>query len=179
VPDLPVAEARADLVRRWLRAFGPGTAADLRWWTGWTARDVSQALAAVRPVEVELEGGGVGLVLADDVEPAAASAPWVALLPGLDTTVMGWFQRDWYLGPHGPALFDRSGNPGPTVWADGRIVGGWTQRTDGEVVFRLLEDVGAETARAVEAAAARLGEWIGGVRVTPRFRTPLERELGG
>jgi len=29
----------------------------------------------------------------------------------------------------------------------------------------------------VETAAERLGGWIGEVRVTPRFRTPLEREL--
>jgi hypothetical protein len=37
--------------------------------------------------------------------------------------------------------------------------------------------VGADAAAAVEAAAARLGGWLGEVRVTPRFRTPLEREL--
>ena len=78
-------------------------------------------------------------MLADDVEPAGDPGPWVALLPALDPTPMGWQQRDWFLGPHGPALFDRSGNIGPTVWVDGRIVGGWAQRRDGEVAVRLLE----------------------------------------
>jgi hypothetical protein len=63
------------------------------------------------------------------------------------------------------------------VWWDGRIVGGWAHRKDGEVAVRLLEDVGADGAAAVEAAAARLQAWLGKVRVTPRFRTPLEREL--
>jgi hypothetical protein len=57
------------------------------------------------------------------------------------------------------------------------VVGGWGQRPDGEVVFRLLEDVGGEATAAVEAETARLQAWLGGVRVTPRFRTPLEREL--
>jgi hypothetical protein len=76
-----------------------------------------------------------------------------------------------------PMLFDRSGNIGPTVWVDGRVVGGWAQRADGEVVFRLLEDVGAQATREVAQQAGRLTEWIGPVRVTPRFRTPLEREL--
>jgi hypothetical protein len=90
---------------------------------------------------------------------------------------MGWVGRDWYLGVHGPALFDRSGNPGPTVWVDGRIAGGWAQRADGEVVYRLLEDVGSEAGTAIAAAAARLEKWMGDVRVVPRFRTPLEREL--
>jgi hypothetical protein len=176
VDGLDTAPARAEMARRWLAAFGPGTVADLKWWTGWTVGDTRRALAEVGPVEVDLDGG-TGLVLPDDVEPVEPVGPWVALLPSLDPTIMGWTGRDWYLGAHAPALFDRSGNPGPTVWADGRIVGGWAQRKDGEVAVRLLEDAGAEVAAAVDAEAARLRDWLGNVRVTPRFRTPLEREL--
>jgi Winged helix DNA-binding domain len=177
LPAWDTAAAQVELVRRWLAAYGPGTAADLKWWTGWTAGEVKRALAAVGPAEVALDGGGAGYVLPDDLEPVPSDGPWVALLPALDPTVMGWVGRDWYLGAHGPALFDRSGNPGPTVWVDGRIAGGWAQRADGEVVYRLLEDVGSEAGTAVAAAAARLEKWIGEVRVVPRFRTPLEREL--
>jgi hypothetical protein len=174
--DWPTEAARVELVRRWLAAFGPGTAADLKWWTGWTAGEVKRALAEVGPAEVDLDGA-TGLVLADDLEPAPEPAPWVALLPALDPTVMGWTARGWFLGGHGPTLFDRNGNAGPTVWWDGRVVGGWAQRRDGEIAFRLLEDVGAEAGVAVAAAAERLGAWLGKGRVTPRFRTPLEREL--
>ena len=90
---------------------------------------------------------------------------------------MGWSGRDWYLGTHRPMLFDRSGNIGPTVWWDGRVVGGWAQRKEGEIAFRLLEDVGADALKAVKGDAERLATWLGKVRVTPRFRTPLEREL--
>ena len=90
---------------------------------------------------------------------------------------MGWTGRDWFLGEHRSTLFDRSGNAGPTVWCDGRVVGGWAQRRDGEIAIRLLEDVGADASSAVDDAAARLRVWLGDVRVTPRFRTPLEREL--
>ena len=176
IAELTTEVARAELVRRWLQAFGPGTLADLRWWTGWTAGEVRQALAAVGAVEVELDGG-TAFLLPQDVEPVPAPEPWVALLPALDPTVMAWTQRAWFLGEYGPALFDRSGNAGPTVWCDGRVVGGWAQRKDGEIVFRLLEDVGADAARAVAGEAGRLAGWIGSVRVTPRFRTPLERQL--
>ena len=64
-----------------------------------------------------------------DLDPVPLRSPeWVALLPALDPTVMGWKERSWYLGDHQERLFDRNGNAGPTVWADGRVVGGWAQR---------------------------------------------------
>ena len=181
---LPAPVAQVELVWRWLASFGPGTVADLAWWTGLTLGEVRRAVAILPTVEVDLgrgpagSAGSAGLVLADDVDPVDPPPPAAALLPALDPTVMGWKQRSWYLGDHGSALFDRSGNAGPTVWWDGRIVGGWAQRKSGEITFRMLDgDVPAEAAVEVEAEAARLQALIGAVRVTPRFRTPLEREL--
>ncbi|MFF8385552.1 winged helix DNA-binding domain-containing protein [Streptomyces kanasensis] len=187
LPDLPPAEARATLTRHWLATYGPATEADLTWWTGWRVTDARKALAAVSAQEVTLDDTTTAYVLPDDANTPdapdtpgapATAGPWAALLPALDPTAMGWRERDWYLDPdHRPALFDRSGNIGPTVWWNGRIVGGWAQRPDGEPVWRLLTDPGAEARAAVEAEAARLHTWLHGTRVTPRFRTPLEREL--
>jgi winged helix DNA-binding protein len=172
------AAARAELLRRWLTSFGPATETDLRWWTGWTAREAREALAAVPHAVVDL-GGVRGLVLADDVDPVEEPEPWVALLPTLDPTTMGWKERDWYLGPHTSTLFDRNGNAGPTVWADGRVVGGWSQRKDGEIVYELLEDLGRDSVGEVEAEAARLAEWLGDVRFSPSFLPPFQRGLAG
>lgn len=169
-------EARVELGRQWLRAFGPATVADLKWWSGLTLGQVRKAVAALDVEEVDLDGVP-GLVLADDVDSTPRSEPWIALLPSLDPTTMGWQQRAWYLGEHGQTLFDTNGNAGPTVWCDGRIVGGWAQRKTGEVVFRLLDDIGREAATAIEVEAVRLTEWLGDVRVTPRFPTPLQRQL--
>jgi hypothetical protein len=121
IPELPVDDARAELVRRWLRTFGPGTRDDIRWWTGWTVAATRQALEAIRAVDVELESGQAGYVLPDDLEPVDPPGHWVALLPALDATTMGWATREWYLGPHRPQLFDLSGNAGPTIWVDGRM----------------------------------------------------------
>ncbi|MEU6797810.1 winged helix DNA-binding domain-containing protein [Nonomuraea wenchangensis] len=177
LPRLGMPEARAELARRWLAAFGPATEADLKWWTGWTLTETRAALSAVGAVEVELDEGP-GLALPDDLEEVPEPEPWAALLPALDPTPMGWQARDWYLDAgHRAELFDRNGNIGPTVWWDGRVAGGWAQRPDGEIVWRLFADVGAEGRAAVEAQAAALAAWLGEVRVTPRFRTPLEREL--
>ena len=168
--------AQAELLRRWLAAFGPATETDVRWWAGWTAREARAALAAVPHVLVDLDGA-TGFVLAHDVEPTETPGPSAALLPTLDPTTMGWKEREWYLGPHRAVLFDSNGNAGPTVWWNGRVVGGWSQRRDGEIVFRLLEDVGADAVRAVETEAARIAEWLGDVRFSPGFLPPFQREL--
>ena len=94
---------------------------------------------------------------------------------------MGWKQRDWYLGEwttFGGPLFDRNGNVGPTVWVNGEVVGGWAQQATGAVVYELLQPVDAATRREIDAAAEQLRNTIGDARVTPRFPTPLQKELG-
>ena len=168
--------ARMELARRWLHAFGPSLVTDLQWWAGWTGAQTKAALAALPVAEVDLDGQA-GIALADDLEFPTDAPPVAALLPALDPTPMGWQARSWYLGPHTPVLFDRTGNIGPTIWWAGRVVGGWAQRASGEVAFRLLEDIGTDGTAAVTAEAAALEAWLGPARVTPRFRTPLEREL--
>ena len=170
------ATAQAELLRRWLAAFGPATETDIRWWTGWTAREARAALAALPHAVVDLDGS-TGFVLAGDLERTESPEPWAALLPTLDPTTMGWKNRDWYLGPHAPRLFDSSGNAGPTVWWEGRIVGGWSQRRDGEIVFKLLEDAGTDAVRAVEMEAARVADWLGDARLAPGFLPPFQRAL--
>ncbi len=159
-------EGYAELVRRWLRTFGPGTEADLVWWLGATKSAVRAALADVAAVEVGLEGGARGFLLPDDLEVEPEVAPWAALLPVLDPTVMGWKERSFYLAEHGPMLFDANGNAGTTAWWGGRIVGCWAQEPDGVVVLHLLEDVGAEARAALEAEAERLTGWLAGRRVS-------------
>jgi len=178
LPTPPGDEARVELVRRWLATFGPGTTKDIQWWTGWTVATVKKALTGIGPVEVELDDGSAGWLLPDDLERTAPPAsPWVALLPALDPTIMGWQARDWYLGQHRRQLFDTNGNAGPTIWLDGRVVGGWIQLRDGAIASRLLEDVGHEARALVEERAASLQRWLGDLRFIPRFRTPLEQEL--
>ncbi|HKY16433.1 MAG TPA: winged helix DNA-binding domain-containing protein [Microthrixaceae bacterium] len=180
--DLPdAATATTGLVRRWLAAFGPGTETDLAWWTGLGLLKVRAALAALGVVEVDVELGdgtvSTGYLLSDDLDRVTSPGPWAAFLPWLDPATMGWKQRDWYVGPHADAVFDTAGNGGPTVWWNGRIVGGWAQLPDGAVVHRLLEDVGSDAGRAIERRGAQLQAWLDGTVVVPRFPAPLEKAL--
>jgi len=177
-------EGYAELVRRWLVTFGPGTEADIVWWLGATKGAVRAALADVGAVEVGLDGAGLdgrgtGWLLADDPllsGPEPEVEPWGALLPVLDPTVMGWKAREFYLGPHGPMLFDTNGNAGTTAWWDGRIVGCWVQDPDGVVVLNVLEDVGSGARAALEAEAARLTSWLEGHRVSTVYPSIAMKE---
>lgn len=180
---LPADGARRELVRRWLACYGPGTTTDIAWWTKWPKRNVLAALVELGAVEVtaEPEPGAPAVpawVLPDDLDDTAPVDAVVRLLPGLDSTIMGWKQRAWYFGPRAAAdLFDRNGNAGPLVLVDGSAVGAWAQRPDGRVVTELLEPVSTSAIAAIGSAAATLTAWLDGVRVTPRFPNPLERHL--
>jgi hypothetical protein len=166
--------ARALVIRAWLHAFGPATVNDVKWWFGNTLTWARDGLRDVGAVEVDLHGTS-GVALPDDLEPVAETAPWCALLPGLDVTTMGWQDRDWYLGEYRGQVFDTNGNAGPTAWCDGRVVGGWRQDADGRVVLQLLEDVGAKASKALARKADELTDWLGGVRINPRFPSPLSK----
>ena len=169
--------AQEELVRRWLATYGPGTEADLKWWTAWPLGQVRKALAAIGAETVRLDEG-TGYVLPGDAEAVPPPEPWAALLPALDPAPMGRQARDWFLDPDDrAAMFDRSGNIGASVWWDGRIIGAWVQRPDGDIAVHHLRDPGADGRAAVAVEAARLAAWLGDIRVTPRFRTPTERDL--
>ena len=133
-----------ELVERWLRAFGPGTEADLVWWLGATKGAVRRALGELEAVEVALTTG-TGYLLPDDLEDVPVPEAWAALLPVLDPTTMGWKERGFYLAEEDvPHLFDTNGNAGTTAWWDGRVVGCWVQDDDGVVSVVLRSDVGAQ-----------------------------------
>jgi hypothetical protein len=172
--------AHAEIVGRWLRAFGPGTEDDLRWWLGGTLGAVRGALADLGAVPVSLDGSDApGWLLPDDLDPVEPPDPWAALLPTLDPTVMGWRGRGFYLADHAPAVVDSVGNAGTTAWWDGRIVGCWVQDDEGVVQVGLLEDVPAAGRRALDAEAERLTAWLDGVRVTTIYVSSAMRDAAG
>ena len=164
---LPEPDGYAELVRRWLHRFGPGTEDDIVWWLGATKGAVRRALGELDAVEVQLDHGDTGYLLADDVDDVPDPGPWSALLPVLDPTTMGWKHRDFYLHPEDrPYLFDTNGNAGTTAWWNGRIVGCWVQDEAGAVLVVPRGDLSAEARAALDAEAQRLTAWLDGTRVS-------------
>jgi hypothetical protein len=197
LPAYDIDRAQQALARRWLTRFGPATVEDLQWWTGWKKTTVRRALDNLPVAEIDLHGqpgitlregrsqavdGTPGEPAGDLNEPAGslpggADTPIASLLPALDPTPMGWKHRDWFLGIDYQAVFDRTGNIGPTVWWNGEIIGAWTISAAGEVRTRVLADRGAAAAAAIDTAAARLHQRLNGATITPAFRTPLEHSI--
>ncbi|MDI9902607.1 crosslink repair DNA glycosylase YcaQ family protein [Rhodococcus sp. IEGM 1409] len=174
--DLEPGDGYREIVRRWLYTFGPGTEDDIVWWLGSTKTVVRAALAELDAVAVSLGGGGTGWLLPDGVAEVSDPGPWVALLPVLDPTIMGWKDRGFYLGPHRNQLFDNRGNAGTTAWVDGRVVGCWIQDEAGVVHVRLLETVPASARRSLDAESARLTEWLGGVKIGTGYVSPAMKQ---
>jgi hypothetical protein len=177
IGDLPERDAAREMAARWLRRFGPATTVDLQWWMGWTATLTRKALADCGAVEVDL-ARGPGWVAPDDkgVEPVGE---WVALLPSLDPTTMGWKERDWYLPDTAQDAFDTNGNAGPTIWVDGRVVGAWAQADDGEIRTHLFEKVTKAQRSAIDDRVWDLRKMVGDTRYTVRFPGRIHPRLLG
>ena len=155
--ELDPRTARAELAGRYLERFGPVTTEDLRWWAGWTVAATRIALADAHAEPVDLDDGPAW-VAPGDHGTVADPDPWVAALPSLDPTTMGWKRRGWYLPEAAADAFDRNGNVGPTLWVDGRGVSAWAQAADGRTLTHYFERV----------AAPRRVSWTSAWRRSPR-----------
>jgi hypothetical protein len=190
LPDIDLAAiapraARAELVRRYLAAFGPAKAEDVQWWTGLTVEEVEDAQRAIQPppVEVHIEGmDGAYLMLPDRVRTlwsfSPPGKPYVSLLPSLDPHIMAYRDRRRFLAAeHEKKVFDRAGNAMPTVWVNGRVVGAWGQYKDGQVTRALFESIHDTERALLDDEARRLSAFLAGEYLRPRSYTAFTRTL--
>ena len=180
-------EARSGVVRRYIAAFGPTTLDDIQWWTGFSKREMKEALEPLMPALTELviEGlGGGYLMLEDDAQRLRGvtppDAPYVFFLPSLDPYIMGYRDRRRFLAEkHYKKVFDRAGNALPTVWVNGRVVGAWGQlREDGSVIYGLFESLSEKEQALLADEAQRLETFLDGEFIKPAFfHTSFTRAL--
>ena len=176
VEELDPAAARVQLARRYLRAFGPATTDDLKWWSGWTKRDTIAALGGLgdelTPVALdgEADSGGVtreAWMLAAELDALTGIDPVssVRLLPVWDTYFMAYAtspvgrarqvaEADY------PKVYDKSGNATSTVIVSGVAAGVWELDPDaGTITVAPFDDAMPWT--DVEAEVAAVGAAIG------------------
>lgn len=135
--DLSREKAERLLLRRYLRAFGPATAADFAMWTGITLTEARQIWkrehAAFAPVDVQGRNAGV---LRDDLEDLARAGferPATRFLPYFDIFLLGHRERDHLVSAeHRPQVYRAQGWIAPVVLVDGRAAGVWEHAREGD-----------------------------------------------
>jgi hypothetical protein len=78
---------------------------------------------------------------------------------------------------HRKKVFDRAGNAVPTIWVDGRVVGVWGQRKDGQVFYELFEPTGDAERPLIVDKVQSLEDFLDGEILPPGIRTPFVRSL--
>jgi hypothetical protein len=175
-------EAVVELVRQYLRAFGPVTENDIAWWTGLNKGDVRETLGKLES-ETVVEGGMV-MLQADHslLKTLGAGKRTVNLLPSLDPYIMGYKDRDRYLDKeHYGFVFDRSGNATSTIVVDGRIAGVWDLNGQHVKLF-LFNEVKKDMLVEICWKARDVGRFMAGGEceaVVCESMTPLAQRTAG
>lgn len=126
-------DARAQLLRAYVRGYGPVTRRDAAWWTGMDLKRVERSMAALEDelLEISLKGReGTWLMHAADADELERAAfleqPSVVALPADDPLMLGYADRSRFLEDVSrPYVFDSVNNAAPVVLVDGRIVAVW------------------------------------------------------
>lgn len=173
VPPLEPGQARAELLRRYLRSYGPSTRAHFAAWLGVRTADVGPWWDTVEGELVPVEFDGPAWLLAGDVGKLGASAmpTGVRLLPPGDpytqlrdrgTVVEERFHSE---------IWRSGGSPG-TILLDGDIIGTWRPRKTGRrlhVRFRIFREVDGAQREALATEAGAIALLRGAASVTVEF----------
>ena len=166
-------QAESLLLRKYLRAFGPATAADFAMWSGITLTDAREIWAReeVDVARVKVQGWEAA-VLREDLDQLAQAKlerPLVRLLPYFDTFLLGHREREHLVAtPHRPNVFRPQGWITPVLLVDGRVAGVW-EHTRGANRLKVNVTKFGPLARRVSAGireeARDLGRFLGASNV--------------
>src|SRR5436305_5015755 len=159
-PDaLDGAQARTELVHRYLRAFGPATKADVSDWSGLRIRDFDHALAGL-PTYRNEDGGTLFDVPRAALPPADAPAP-VRFLPKWDNTILGHADRRRVISDElRRGVVGKNGDVAPTVLIDGVVAAMWSYDRGGTVSVEHLAAATRTQKAEVADEAMRLQAWL-------------------
>jgi hypothetical protein len=163
VNDVDPVTAAGELLLRYLRAYGPATAADAAQWSGLRGiREITESLgSAIVPVDVD---GRVLLDAADAARIPTGTTPSVRLLAEFDAAVLSHKDKRRILpDAAGGVISSPNGLIPSTFLVAGAVAGRWTMEvTDGRAraelqpVGRLTERTQAALRRELRAVARDL-----------------------
>lgn len=174
-PPLDPGQARAELLRRYLRSYGPSTRAHFAAWLGVRVRDVGPWWEELAGELVPVDDNGAAWLLEEDAAKLGevAAATGIRLLPPGDPYTQlrdRWSILDERLHRE---VWRSAGSPG-TVLLDGEIVGTWRHRsTRGRMYLHLNiwtpEELSGVQREALDTEAQLIASLRGAARVTVGF----------
>jgi len=185
--------ARDEMARWYLRAYGPATRDDLKWWAGWRVRDTKATLERLGPelTEVtidEADGSATPAVLLTEDRDAMELAPervsGVRLLPVWDAWFMGYRdRRGQFADADRDSIYDASGNGTSVVIVDGVAAAIWEMEHPAPgrgLTIRVAPFRGSTVPwDDVEAAAAQVALAVGETELTFDRAGPAGRLADG
>ncbi|MEA2518347.1 MAG: hypothetical protein QOF49_427, partial [Chloroflexota bacterium] len=180
--------AVAHLVRRYLGAFGPATAADAAAWSGLSVARLRSGIATLEAAGElwhGLDERGRQLVdLAAAPRPGAAVRAPVRFLPMWDNLLLGHADRTRVVDDAARALvIARNGDTLPTFLVDGRVSGLWWAVAEpggrSRIELEPFAALATDDRRALERDGERLAGFVGALEadVYRRYRTSRARRL--
>lgn len=160
-------EPISELLRRYLRAYGPARLQDFAFWAGISVREAAAALSGlgdgVRRVSV---GGLEHLVLDTDLEEAksaSSSGVFVRLLPAFDVYLLAHSNKCHLVPPeHYKRVFRQAGWVSPVVLVDGVVAGVWSHKKGRQLSIEVnLFHKSTDLGDSIEAEADSLGCFMG------------------
>ena len=134
--DIPAERAERILLRRYLQAFGPATAADFALWAGITLTEARAIWAHEQAhfAYVDVQGWEAAVLRQDldELAQAGLERPVVRLLPYFDTFLLGHKERDHLLEmKYRPNVYRPQGWIAPVVLVNGRVAAVWEHTREG------------------------------------------------
>jgi hypothetical protein len=180
-----------ELVRRYVRQYGPVSENDIAWWTGLGKTVVREALGSLtdlRPATIE---GLDGEFLIDEADigfaqrGATVSTGLISLLPVLDPYLQGYRNRERVIDPkRRHFVVDPGGNSTSVILVGGRAAGVWgfVAQPSPELRVYFFDPADARTRRTVRTLASELAGFFSheSVPVVERdHMTPLTQRTAG
>ncbi|HSC50464.1 MAG TPA: winged helix DNA-binding domain-containing protein [Gaiellaceae bacterium] len=148
--------ARAELVRRYLAAFGPATRAEIAGWSGMKVRDFAHLLDGL--LVLRDDRGRELLDLPRAPRPDGDTPAPVRFLPKFDNVLL---DRERVLPDEYRRLIVRkNADVRPTFTVDGYVAGSW-RLEKGRVVTEAFAPLPRTASREVADEARRLQAWLG------------------
>ena len=165
--DLPRERAEEELLRIYLRAFGPAHGRDFAWWTGNLQRPVDGIWERVGPeiAPVDVDGARAFVLRRDlDALREARAADDLRLLPYFDSFVLGHRERPHLVASdHADRVYRPQGWVAPVMAVGGRAIGTWDYRVARgrlDVRTRPFRRGDRRPTAEVRREAARIAEYL-------------------